>query len=65
MPDPNTKLDNDTLAKARAAGLDKALAEFPDCVADAARAAALDVADVPQIDGTSEPWPPMNMRSPR
>jgi hypothetical protein len=65
MPEPNTKLDNDTLAKARAAGLDKALAEFPGCVADAARAAALDLADVPRIDGTSEPWPPMSVRSSR
>ena len=49
--------DPDTLAKARAAGLDKALAAFPDCVADAARAAALDLADVPAIDGTTEPCP--------
>ena len=55
--DPDT-LDPGTLAKARAAGLDKALAAFPDCVADAARAAALDLADVPAIDGTTEPcWP--------
>jgi hypothetical protein len=53
------------LAKARAAGLDKALVEFPDCVADAARAAALDLADVPAIDGTTEPWPSMRIRSGR
>jgi hypothetical protein len=63
------------LAKARAAGLDKALAEFTDCVADAARAAALDLADVPAIDGTTEPcwskpcsskpWPAMRIRSGR
>ena len=65
MPDPNNKLTDETLAKARAAGLDKALAKFPDCVADAARAAALDLADVPAIDGTSEPWPPMSSRSRR
>jgi hypothetical protein len=65
MPGPTTKLDGDVLAKARAAGLDKAVAEFPDCVADAARAAALDLADVPPIDGSSEPWPPMSVRSPR
>jgi len=45
MPEPISKLDPETLAKARAAGLHKAIAEFPDCVADAARAAALDLAD--------------------
>ena len=61
---PN-KLDEPTLAKAKAAGLDKAVAAFPDCVADAARAAALDLADVPAIDGSSEPWPPMTVRSAR
>jgi hypothetical protein len=57
MAGQSSTLDPDTLAKARAAGLDKALAEFTDCVADAARAAALDRADVPAIDGTTEPWP--------
>lgn len=65
MAGQNNKLDPDTLAKARAAGLDKALAGFPDCVADAARAAAQDLADVPAIDGTVEPWPSMRIRSPR
>jgi hypothetical protein len=65
MPEPITKLTAETLAKARAAGLDKVIAEFPDCVADAARAAALDLADVPPIDGSSEPWPPMSARSGR
>jgi hypothetical protein len=60
---PNSKLDDATSAKAKAAGLDKAIAEFPDCVADAARAAALDLADVPAIDGTTEPWPPMKARA--
>ena len=65
MPGPITKLDTETLAKARAAGLDKAIAEFPACVADAARAAALDLVDVPPIDGSSEPWPPMSIRSER
>jgi hypothetical protein len=61
MPGHDSKLDADTLAKARAAGLDKAVAEFPDCVADAARAAALDLADLPAIEGTGEPWPPMRV----
>lgn len=65
MAGQNTKLDPDTLSKARAAGLDKAVAEFPDCVADAARAAALDLADVPTIEGTTEPWPSMRIRSSR
>jgi hypothetical protein len=61
----SSKLDDATLATAKAAGLDKALAAFPDCVADAARAAALDLADVPPVDGTTEPWPPMIVRSGR
>lgn len=65
MAGQNTKLDPDTLSKARAAGLDKAVAEFPDCVADAARAAALDLADVPTIEGTTKPWPSMRIRSSR
>jgi hypothetical protein len=65
MPPPNKGLDIDTAATARAAGLDKAVAEFPDCVADAARAAALDLADMPAIDGTTEPWPAMRIRSRR
>jgi hypothetical protein len=61
------KLDHQALAMAmaRAQGLDKALAEFPECVADAARAAALDLADMPAIDGSSEPWPSMRVRSTR
>ena len=47
-------------ALARAAGLDKALAEFPDDVA-AAAAQALNNAGVVQVptDPTAEPWPPM------
>jgi hypothetical protein len=65
MPGSNSKLDDATLAKAKAAGLEKTIAAFPDCVADAARAAALDLADVPAIDGTTEPWPSMGVRSPR
>ena len=70
MAGQSSTLNPDTLAKARAAGLDEALAAFPDCVADAARAAALDLADVPAIDGTTEPWPakhwpPMRIRSGR
>jgi len=60
MSGQKTKLDAGTLAKALAAGLDKAVTEFPDCVADAARATSLDLADMPLIDGASEPWPPMS-----
>ena len=62
MAGQSGKLDPDTLAKARAAGLEKMVIEFPDCVADAARAAALDLADVPAIEGTTEPWPSMRIR---
>jgi hypothetical protein len=65
MAGQSKKLDPDTLAKARAAGLDKAVVEFPDCVADAAHAAALDLAHVPAIEGTTEPWPSMSIRSRR
>jgi hypothetical protein len=65
MAGQSSKLDPDTLAKARAGGLDKMVIEFPDCVADAARAAALDLADVPAIEGTTEPWPSMRIRSRR
>jgi hypothetical protein len=65
MPPQSKVLDIDTAARARAAGLDKAIADFPDCVADAARAAALDLADMPAIDGSVEPWPTMRIRSPR
>jgi hypothetical protein len=65
MAGQSSMLNPDTLAQARAAGLDKAVAEFPDCVADAARAAALDLADVPIIEGTTEPWPAMRIRSRR
>ncbi len=47
-------------AMARAAGLDKALAEFPDDVMGAA-AQALDNAGAVQYptDPAAEPWPPM------
>ena len=66
MPDRDaSRLDEQIAAAARAQGLDKALAEFPACVADAARAAALDLADMPAVDGTSEPWPAMRVRSAR
>jgi hypothetical protein len=58
-------LDVTALAIARAAGLDLALVNFPDCVADAARAAAQDLADMPAIAGTAEPWPAMRMRTDR
>jgi hypothetical protein len=65
MAGQSSKLDPDTLAKARAAGLDKTVAEFLDCVAVAAHAAVLDLADVPAIEGTTEPWPAMRIRSRR
>ncbi len=69
MPDEDKpKLDPHTLAMARAAGLDKVLAEFPACVADAARAVARDLADMPVADGaigTEEPWPSMRVRNSR
>jgi hypothetical protein len=53
-------MDAHIAALARAAGLDKALAEFPDDVA-AAAAQALNNAHAIQIptDPAAEPWPPM------
>jgi hypothetical protein len=56
-------LDEKVRAQALAAGLHKVVAKFLDCVAAAARAAAADLADMPPIDGTTEPWPAMRMRS--
>ncbi|MGE0224263.1 MAG: hypothetical protein AB7F35_23090 [Acetobacteraceae bacterium] len=48
------------VALARAAGLDKALADYPDDVMEAAKQ-ALNNADAVQMptDPAAEPWPPM------
>jgi hypothetical protein len=62
MTKPSDKIRLDAFAMARAAGLSKAIEQFPDCVADAARAAAADLDDMPEIDGSAEPWPPMIVR---
>ena len=62
MTKPSDKIRLDAFAMARAAGLGKAAEQFPDCVADAARAAAADLDDMPDIDGSAEPWPPMIVR---
>jgi hypothetical protein len=53
-------MDPIIVALAKAAGLDKALAEFPDDVAVAA-AQAMNNAGVMQMptDPAAEPWPPM------
>jgi thiamine pyrophosphate-dependent acetolactate synthase large subunit-like protein len=53
-------MDPVVIALARAAGLDKALAEFSDDVKAAAEQ-ALNNAGVVQVptDPTAEPWPPM------
>jgi len=50
-------------ATARAAGLDKAIEQFPDDIINAAQAAAQDRDDMPAITNTQRPWPPMRMRS--
>jgi hypothetical protein len=55
----------DPITVARTAGLDRAVEQFPDDVLAAAQAAAQDLADVPTIDPTAEPWPPMRPRSAR
>jgi hypothetical protein len=57
-------LDQELIASlARAAGLDKALAEFPDDVAAAARQALTNAGSfaVP-TDPAAEPWPPMRAK---
>ncbi|HEY8288544.1 MAG TPA: hypothetical protein VIG49_04685 [Acetobacteraceae bacterium] len=53
-------MDSHIATLARAAGLDKALAEFPDDVA-AAAAQALDNAGAVKVPTApaAEPWPPM------
>lgn len=54
---------SDAFAVARAAGLDKAVTQFPEDVADAAQAAARARATCPKLDDiTAEPWPPMRIR---
>ena len=57
-------MDPIVIALARAAGLDKALAEFPDDV-QAAAEQALNNAGVVQVptDPAAEPWPPMRRRA--
>ncbi len=47
-------------ALAHQAGLDRALAEFPDCVANAAAQAALRGGEIAAPESPAvEPWPPM------
>jgi len=53
----------DPLAVARAAGLDQVVSQFPEDIAAAVQAVAQDLADFPAIEGTTEPWPPMQIRS--
>jgi hypothetical protein len=50
---------------AEMAGLHEALAKFPADVADAATAAAQDLSDVAELNGTTEPWPSMRVRTTR
>ena len=54
-------MDKDLIAKlARAAGLGRALADFPDDVAAAAEQASRAVERItPPADPRAEPWPPM------
>lgn len=53
-------MDPIVVALAKAAGLDKALAEFPDDVAVAAAQALNNAGAVrAPIDPAAEPWPPM------
>ena len=53
----------DVDAFARAAGLDKALKQFPEDIAVAAHSAALTRGAVGVLDqAAAEPWPPMRVR---
>ncbi|MBO0713089.1 MAG: hypothetical protein J2P47_17600 [Acetobacteraceae bacterium] len=54
-------MDRDFIAaRARAAGLDKALAEFPEDVAAAAEQAVVQAGTIHvPTDPAAEPWPPM------
>jgi hypothetical protein len=57
------ELKPDIVALARAAGLDKALAQFPADIAAAARGAASARDALPVQDNVAaEPWPPMRVR---
>jgi hypothetical protein len=59
--DGSNDMDNDLIARlARAAGLDKALAQFPDDVAMAAEQALGNRGAIAYpADPAAEPWPPM------
>ncbi|MGC8477736.1 MAG: hypothetical protein ACP5NP_15410 [Acetobacteraceae bacterium] len=59
-------MTNDVLAAlARAAGLEKALAQFPDDVAAAAeQALATASAFTHPVSPAAEPWPPMRVPAP-
>jgi hypothetical protein len=66
MSDPaSTNVRLDVFALALAAGLEKAVRDFPDDVRSAAQAAAQDRDDMPAVGNTERPWPPMRMRSGR
>jgi hypothetical protein len=66
MADNKTdKHSAEVLAIALAAGLEKVVAQFPDDVIAAAQAAAQDRDDMPAIESTTAPWPPMRMKSER
>lgn len=55
----------DVLARARNAGLEQAVQEFPDDVIAAAQAAAHTRSALPANNNpVAEPWPPMRMRTP-
>ncbi len=59
---PDAKLD--ALALARAAGLGKAVKQFPEDVAVAAQSAVLAHSSLrAQENVAAEPWPPMRVRS--
>ena len=63
MKAKNTEPKADVGALARAAGLDKALKQFPEDIAVAAHSAALTRGAAGALDqAAAEPWPPMRVR---
>lgn len=63
MADETAKAD--VLALARAAGLELAVNLFPDDVIEAAKEIEQERAELPAVDGVTEPWPPMHVRGRR
>ena len=65
MAGQSSRIGPDTLAKARAARTRQGGAEISGLRRRCCARRRADLADMPEIDGTAEPWPPMIIRSRR